>query len=86
MSGLYGSGGEASASADALNVIHEWDLRVAGEDKVTVHAVHKEIIRDGSLRGRQALRDHRAAVDTARTGWMPQRSGIGEDVLLTHYY
>lgn len=52
-------------------MIYDGDLGVTGEDKVAVHTVHEEVIRYSSLRGGQALRDHGAAVDAARTGGMP---------------
>jgi hypothetical protein len=71
LSCLNGSGGEAAAGAHALDMIYDWDLGVTGEDKVAVHTVHEEVIRYSSLRGGQALRDHGAAVDAARTGGMP---------------
>lgn len=68
---LHGSGGEASAGAHALDMVYEGDLGVASENKVAVHTVHEEIVRDGSLCGGEALRDHGAAVDAARAGGMP---------------
>jgi hypothetical protein len=51
LSCLNGSSGEASAGAHALDMIYDWDLGVAGEDKIAVHAVHEEVIRDSSLCG-----------------------------------
>jgi hypothetical protein len=71
LSCLNCSGGEASAGAHALDMIYDGDLGVASKDKVAVHAVHEEVVRYGSLSGGQALRDHGAAVDAARTGGMP---------------
>lgn len=52
-------------------MIYDGNLGVAGKNEIAVHAVHEEVIGDGSLSGGQALRDHGAAVDAARTGGMP---------------
>lgn len=71
LSCLNGSSSEAAAGAHALDMVYDWDLGVTGENKIAVHAVHEEIIRYSSLRRGEALRDHGAAVDAARTGGMP---------------
>lgn len=81
LSCLNGSSREASAGAHTLDMVYDGDLGVTGENEVAVHAVHEEVVRDGSLCGGQALRDHGAAVDASRAGGMPQRSGVCKDVL-----
>ncbi len=64
-----------------FNVVHDWNLRIACEDKVTVHAMDCEVIGDGSLGGGEALGYYGAAVYPPRSWRMPERSGIGEDIL-----
>lgn len=68
---LHGSGGEASAGAHALDMVYDRNLGVAGKNKVAVHTVHEEVVRDSPLCGREALRDHSTAVDAARARGMP---------------
>lgn len=64
-----------------LDVVHDGDLGVAGENEVAVHAVDGKVRWDGSLSGSEALRDDGTAVDTAGSWGMPERSGVGKDVL-----
>lgn len=64
-----------------LDVVHDGDLGVAGENEVAVHAVNGKVRGDGSLGGGEALRDDGTAVDAAGSWGMPERSGVGEDVL-----
>jgi len=82
LAGLDGAGGEALALAHVLDVVQDGDLRVTGQHEVAVHRVHGEVRGYGALRRRQALRDHRPAVDAARPRGVPEWSGVGEDVLL----
>ncbi len=78
--GLDGACDEAFAVADALDVVQDRNLRVAGEHKVAVHAVNCEVRRNGGLRRGEALRNRRAPKDAARPGRMPERTGVGVDV------
>ena len=64
-----------------LNVVHDWDLGIAGENEVAVHAVDCEVRGDGPLRSREALCDYGAAVDASRAWWVPKRACVGEHVL-----
>lgn len=77
---LDGPRDEGLAVADPLDVVQDGDLRVARQDKVTVHAVDREVGRDGRLRRREALRDGRPAVDASRPRRVPQRSRVCKDV------
>lgn len=54
-----------------LNVVEDGDGRVAGEDEVAVHGVDGEVGWHGSLGCSEALCDHGAAVDAARSGGVP---------------
>lgn len=63
LSRLHRACAETPALADMLHVIDDGDIGIAVQDKVAVHAMHGEVVRDGSLRGRQALRDGGAAID-----------------------
>jgi hypothetical protein len=71
LSRLHGSGGIASAGADALHVVDNGDLGVARKHKVAVHAVHEEVLGHRELCGGEALRYDGAAVDAACAGRMP---------------
>ena len=71
LSCLNGSGSEAAASAHALNMINYRNLGITSQDKVAVHTVHEKVVRNSSLRRRETLRNHGAAVDAARTRGMP---------------
>src|SRR3954453_6103821 len=62
---------------DSFNMVEDWNGRVAGEDKVTVHAVDGEVGRDCGLGSGEALRDGSAAEDSARSRRMPEWAGIG---------
>lgn len=64
-----------------LDIVHDGELAVAGQDEVAVHAMHREVARDGPLGGREALCYDRAAVDSAGTWRMPEGPSVGEDVL-----
>ena len=77
---LHGARDEGFPVADALDVVEDGDLRVAGEDKVAVHAVDCEVRRDGRLRRGEALRDGGAAEDAARPRRVPEGPGVGVDV------
>lgn len=79
--GLHRAGRKALAVAHALDMVHDGDLGVAGEDEVAVHAVDGEVAGDGALGGGQGLGDGGAAIDAARTGRMPEGASIREDVL-----
>ena len=46
-----------------------------------MHAVDREVWRDGELCGGEALGDYGAAVDAAGAGGVPEGPGVGEDVL-----
>ena len=61
-------------------MVEDRNGRVAGEDKVTVHAVDGKVGRDCSLGSGEALRDGSAAEDTARSGRVPEWACIGVDV------
>ena len=61
-------------------MVEDWNGRVAGKDKVTVHAVDGEVGRDCGLGSGEALRDGSATEDTARSGRVPEWAGIGVDV------
>lgn len=62
---------EALSTADALHMVDERDVGAAGQHKVAVHRVHREVGGNGALRSGETLRDSGAAVDTARTRGMP---------------
>lgn len=64
-----------------LDVVHDGDLSVASENEIAVHAVNGKVRGDGSLGSGEALRDDGTAVDAAGSWGMPERSGVGEDVL-----
>jgi hypothetical protein len=81
LSSLDGAGCKALAVTYPFNVIHDRDLGVARQDEVAVHAVHREIARDSSLGGGQALGNHGTAVDAASSWGMPEGPCICEDIL-----
>lgn len=68
---LHGPGAVAAAVADALDVVNDGDVAVAGQDEVAVHAVHVEVGRDGLLGRGEALCDGDAAEDAASAGRVP---------------
>jgi hypothetical protein len=72
---------EGFAFPDVLDVVHDRNLGVASENEVAVHAVDGKVRGYGSLGGGEALRDDGTAVDTAGSWGMPERSGVGEDIL-----
>lgn len=78
---LYGAGREALPFPHALNVVEDRDGGVAGEDEIAVHAVDDKVARYGVLCGSEGLRNHGAAIYASRSGWVPQRSSVGVDVL-----
>lgn len=61
-------------------MVEDRNGRVAGEDKVTVHAVDGKVGRDCSLGSGETLRDGSTAEDTPRSGRVPEWAGIGIDV------
>jgi hypothetical protein len=65
-----------------LDIVHHRDLRVPGEDKVTVHAVYCEVRGNSTLGSGQTLGDYGAAVDASCSWGVPQRSGVGVEVLI----
>lgn len=62
-------------------MVKDGDGGVAGEDEIAVHAVDDKVARYRVLCCRKSLRDHGAAIYASRSGWVPQRSSVGEDVL-----
>lgn len=68
---LHGSGCEAFARADPLDVVDDGYVRVAGEDEVAVHRVDGEVGFDRLLRSAQRLGNGGAAVDATGTRRMP---------------
>jgi hypothetical protein len=84
LSRLHGSGSKALAGAHSLDMIDNGDVRVSGQHKITVHAVHEELIGDGALGGAEALRNHGASVDSPRAGGMPEGTSVGENILIHH--
>ena len=79
---LYGSRCIGFPFPDVLDIIHNWYLRIPGENEVAMHAVHCEVRRDGTLGCGKALCDYGAAVDAACSGGVPERSGVGVEVLV----
>lgn len=68
---LDGSRREASSVAYPLNMVYDWNLRITGQDEVTVHTMNRKTLRNGALRRSQALSNHCSAVYPSSTGWMP---------------
>jgi hypothetical protein len=64
-----------------LDVVEDRQGGVAREHKVAVHAVDREVFRDGKLCGREALGYYGAAVDASRPRGVPEGAGVGEDIL-----
>lgn len=62
-------------------MVKDRNSRVTSEHEIAVHAMDGEVRGDGHLCGCEALRDDGAAVDAARSGWVPEGSRVGEDVL-----
>ena len=65
-------------------MVQNRDRAVAREHEVAVHAVDEVFgcgMRDGGLRGGEALGDYGTPVDTARTRGVPEFTGVGENVL-----
>lgn len=80
LSGLHSARGKATTLSHVLHMVDDGDLAVAVEHKVAVHGVDVEVLGHGSLRSRQTLRDHGAAIDASRAWRVPEGTGVGEEV------
>lgn len=69
-----------------LDVVHNWYFGVACENEVAVHAMDREIRGHRSLGCCETLCDNSTTVYASRSGWVPEWSGIGEDVLFQVSY
>jgi hypothetical protein len=65
-----------------LDVVHDRNLRVSGQHEVAVHAVYCEVRWDGALGCGEALCDYGTTIDAACSWGMPERSGVGVEVLV----
>lgn len=79
---LHRPRGKGPAVTHALDVVHDGDRRRARQQEIAVARMHQKVVLDRQLRRRQALRNHGAAIDAARPRRQPQRTRVGEDVLL----
>ena len=82
LASLHGARRERFALSYVFHVVEYGDRRVASKNKVAVHAVDGEMGGNGELRGRKALGDDRAAIDTAGSRRVPQGASVGENILL----
>jgi hypothetical protein len=71
----------ASTVADSFDVIDNGNFRIAGKNKVAVHAVNGKVGRDGSHRRGKTLGDCGAAIDSAGSWRMPEGASVGKDIL-----
>lgn len=71
---------EASTFAHDVDIVDYWAPEIPVQNEVAVHTVHRELFWYCELCGQQALRDHRAAEDTACAEGLPLWAGVCEDV------
>lgn len=64
-----------------LNVVHDWDLAIACENEIAVHAVDGEVRRDRPLACGKAVGDDGSAVDATGSRGVPEWPGVRESVL-----
>lgn len=66
---------------DVFDMVNDRDAGNTSQHKVAVHAVDVEVVRHGLVRGGQTLRNDCTAVDAACAWRMPQRAGVGVEIL-----
>ena len=64
----HASCGEALAVAEALDVVDDRHLGIAGQQKIRVHGMRRTAGVDRAHRGNQRLADHLAAIDPLPAG------------------